>query len=302
MMDECKQALSISSRETLSYFFQNPGKGIRAALLIAFSKMFGYQGEKAIYLASCIEFIHGASLLHDDVIDNSDRRRNQAATHEVFGNKNAILTGDLAFALAQKNMNRSEDLEIIQICTMCLKEMVEGQIKELAFTGNCSISWADYREVLSRKTASLFRASCLIGSLLSPSRIGEATRFVAEFGTGLGMVFQMIDDVLDYSPDRKGKTLYSDFLEGKATGPAVIAYQKGGNKDRILLKEAFLNPSLDKVGEVLDLFHRLGALDQMREEAKEEAYKALSSLKKLPAGEVRDAAEEALHFCLSRKN
>ena len=300
----CEELHCEDAREVLSYFFKAQGKRIRPALLVAAAKMFNHDSDKVTYLAACIEFIHGASLLHDDVIDTSDQRRGQAAAHEIFGNKRAILAGDLALVLAQENMNRGENWLVIRTCTNCLKEIVEGQVKELSLTGNCKASWADYKDIVLKKTASLFRDSCLVGVILALEKDLNKThlRNMAEFGTQLGMVFQMVDDILDYSPDREGKTLYSDFLEGKVTGPVILAHQKANTKERLFLERVFSSPDLSHVDEVLHLLEKLNCKDEMRSLAQKHAEEGINALKNLPSGEARDAMEEAMAFCLARTN
>ena len=195
--------------------------------------MCGYAGERHVALAACVEFIHTATLLHDDVVDESVLRRGLASANAVFGNKASVLVGDFLFARAFQLMVSDGSLRVLEILSGAAATIAEGEVLQLQTQNDLSTSETQYLEVIRGKTAALFAAACRIGAVLA-ARPAEEERALAEYGANLGMAFQLVDDALDYAADEAllGKTVGDDFREGKITLPVLVAYGAGGEEER----------------------------------------------------------------------
>lgn len=203
------------------------GKRIRPLLTIATANMFGYQGTRHHMLSACVEFIHTATLLHDDVVDDSDTRRGRPSANAVFGNEASVLVGDFLFSRAFELMVEDGSLDVLGVLSKASAVIAEGEVLQLATTGNVNTSFDEYMDVIRSKTAVLFAAACETGALVSdvPEDVRSALR---DYGMHLGIAFQMADDILDYesSTDAIGKVAGDDFREGKLTLPVVLALAK----------------------------------------------------------------------------
>jgi len=239
---------SLLSKEELvsdvgSYLINAGGKRIRPILTLLFSKICGYTGNKHIYLASAVELIHVATLLHDDVIDESATRRNKPTANFTWGNKASILVGDFLFSQSFKLMVKSESIKALQSLSNASSIIAEGEVMQLArLYQNKMLSLTEYEEIAKAKTAALFGASAHVGSIIAnqPENIELACE---EFGTILGLIFQISDDMLDYfsNPTASGKNLGDDLAQGNITAPIIIAYNNASKEDQNRIENIFFN-------------------------------------------------------------
>ncbi|MBI1207921.1 MAG: polyprenyl synthetase family protein [Azospirillum sp.] len=216
-----------------SYIVAAGGKRLRPILTLASAQMCGYRGERQRGLAAAVEFIHTATLLHDDVVDDSNLRRGLASANAVFGNKASVLVGDFLFSRAFLLMVDSGSLEVLRILSQASAVIAEGEVMQLQTANDTSTSEQAYLEVIRAKTAALFAAACRIGAVVAGRPAAEETA-LDEFGLNLGIAFQLVDDVLDFSAlqARLGKTVGDDFREGKITLPVVLAFRRGSEEER----------------------------------------------------------------------
>lgn len=288
------------------YLRASGGKRIRPALLILSNYAVGGNASDAnvIRLATVIEMLHTATLVHDDIIDNADVRRGRPSVNAEFGNQTAVLMGDWLYMSAFETTVQERSLEIIDILTRLTRKMTEGELMQLTMVGRLDISEAEYFDILQRKTAFLFSACCEVGAILGGADDTQKAA-MREFGMNLGVAFQIADDVLDVTSDvdQLGKAAGSDLLEGKFTLPLIS----------LLEKEPYLKPTLEQImlngdyGEFSrdDLKSKLathGILDDIRERAKTNALSARKSIDVLPQTEYRSTLEDILDFVIDRKS
>lgn len=285
------------------YLFKRAGKRIRPALLILCSKMFGYQGQEHILMSTLVETIHTASLLHDDIIDNSETRRGRETVHTRWGPNITVLLGDYLYINSINQSLDSQHREFIQILTAVSSQMIEGELQEYYMSGNLDLTEKDYLEIINSKTASLFSAACRIGTILGEASPEEITT-MAEYGTCLGISFQIIDDLLDYSGDKKtlGKPVLSDLSEGRITLPLIYTLNHDGKENRARLHQLFAHiksePNLKN--EILEIVRANGALDYTYNLAEEYAKKAQRILDTLPDSVFREALQLLPEYVLYR--
>ncbi len=278
--------------EISSYLFKNAGKRIRPALLILCSKLCGYSGDEHITMSSLVETIHTASLLHDDIIDNSNTRRGQESVHTKWGPNITVLLGDYLYIKTISNSLKSRHRQIVQILTDVSSKMIGGELNEYYVSWNLDIDEHNYLDIINEKTASLFSASCQIGGILGNAQDKEE-KILADFGTNLGMTFQIIDDLLDYSGDKKtmGKPVLSDLREGRITLPLIYTLQNDGKKNRSRILDLLKKKELDKssLEEILHTVQSNGALDYTYRKAEEFSIYSKELLQQLPPSVHRDA-------------
>jgi octaprenyl-diphosphate synthase len=204
------------------------GKRLRPLLTLAAAKMCGYQGARHVHLAACVEFIHTATLLHDDVVDESLLRRGLASANAVFGNKASVLVGDFLFARSFQLMVEDGSLKVLDILATAAATIAEGEVLQLVIQNDLSTSEGQYLDVIKGKTAALFAAACQIGAVVA-DRPADEEQALADYGMNLGIAFQLVDDALDYAADQQtlGKTVGDDFREGKITLPVLAAFAAG---------------------------------------------------------------------------
>ncbi len=278
--------------EISSYLFKNAGKRIRPALLILCSKLCGYSGDEHITMSSLVETIHTASLLHDDIIDNSNTRRGQESVHTKWGPNITVLLGDYLYIKTISNSLKSRHRQIVQILTDVSSKMIGGELNEYYVSWNLDIDEHNYLDIINEKTASLFSASCQIGGILGNAQ-DKKEKILADFGTNLGMTFQIIDDLLDYSGDKKtmGKPVLSDLREGRITLPLIYTLQNDGKKNRSRILDLLKKKELDKssLEEILHTVQSNGALDYTYRKAEEFSAHSKELLQQLPPSVHRDA-------------
>ncbi|MFW6131807.1 MAG: polyprenyl synthetase family protein, partial [Candidatus Aminicenantaceae bacterium] len=252
--------------EVGSYLFQNAGKRIRPALLILCSKLFGYKGKEHILTSAIVETIHTASLIHDDIIDNSNMRRGKQSVHTKWGPNITVLLGDYLYIKSINNSLKSKNRQIVNILTDVSAKMIKGELDEYYFSGNLKIKENDYLNIIRKKTASLFSASCEIGGILGKASLKDKN-FLIDYGINIGMSFQIIDDFLDYTGDENklGKPILSDLSEGHITLPLIYTLNNDGKRNREhitkLIKKKSLNNENKK--DICDIVQSNGSLDYM---------------------------------------
>lgn len=267
------------------YIIGAGGKRLRPALLLLTSGALGYQGAQRHALAAVVEFIHTATLLHDDVVDDSTMRRGNATANETFGNPASVLVGDFLYSRAFQMMVEAGSMRIMQVLADATNVIAEGEVQQLMNMHNADLDEAGYLQVIRSKTAKLFEASARCGAILAgaDSALEEAC---ADYGQALGTAFQVIDDVLDYAGDAAimGKSLGDDLREGKATLPLIAAMQRGSAQERELVRRAIEQGSVTELERVIAIVRDTGALAIAREAAAREAERAMAAARRLPAG------------------
>ena len=285
------------------YIIAAGGKRLRPALLLLCCGAMGFTGANRFSLAAVVEFIHTATLLHDDVVDDSALRRGNATANEMFGNPASVLVGDFMYSRAFQMMVEVGDMRIMAVLADATNVIAEGEVLQLMNMHNAELDEASYLQVIRSKTAKLFEASARVGAILSGgSPALEAA--CADYGQALGTAFQVIDDVLDYAGDSDvmGKSLGDDLREGKATLPLIAAMKRGTPDERALVKSAIEAGDSDRLQEVIQIVHRTGALDVARDAAGAEAARAVTAAKQLPPGPHANCLIELATALLQRQS
>ena len=284
------------------YIVAAGGKRLRPALLLLLCGALGFTGPQRHNLAAVVEFIHTATLLHDDVVDESTLRRGRATANEAFGNPASVLVGDFLYSRAFQMMVEAGDMRIMQTLAEATNVIAEGEVLQLMNMHDASLSESGYLKVIRSKTAKLFEASARIAALLAGSS-PEVEQCCAVFGQALGTAFQVIDDVLDYDGDvlEMGKNLGDDLREGKATLPLIIAMQRASTAEQLLIRHAIESGNTSDMAQIVVIVHRTGALVATRDAAAGEARRALDALAGLPRNSYRSALEGLASELLARR-
>ena len=271
------------------YIIAAGGKRLRPALLLLCCGALGYMGEQRFNMAAVVEFIHTATLLHDDVVDDSSLRRGSATANSKFGNPASVLVGDFLYSRAFQMMVDAQNMRIMQVLADATNVIAEGEVLQLMNMHNAELDEAGYLQVIRSKTAKLFEASARVGGILSGAS-PEMENACAEYGQALGTAFQVIDDVLDYAGDASvmGKNLGDDLREGKATLPLIAAMQRGSVDDRSTIRQAIETGNVAMLDQVVSIVKATGALDIARMAAQQEALRAIAAAKRLPKGPHTD--------------
>lgn len=226
--------------QVAEYLIAAGGKRLRPLLVLAMARLCDYQGDKHIKLAAAVEFIHTATLLHDDVVDESEQRRGKPSANHEFGNQASVLVGDFLFSRAFELMVETGNLEVLQVLSQASCRIAEGEVLQLSRLGDLDITQDDYLQVIESKTAALFEAACGASAVLS--NVPQQQRLaLKKYGASLGIAFQIVDDILDYDGDQQkiGKNIGDDFREGKVTLPALLAYQQGNEEEKRFWVQSF---------------------------------------------------------------
>jgi octaprenyl-diphosphate synthase len=290
--------------EISTYLFQKKGKRIRPALLLLSSGLFRGAEDEHIRMAALVEFIHTASLIHDDIIDNADLRRGRESVHARWGPNISVLLGDYLYIRTIGLSLQSQHPQIIRILTDVSARMIEGELTEYHLSGNLEMTEEDYFEIIRKKTASLFAASCQIGAVLSRSLPHEEA-WLVEYGLNLGMAFQMVDDLLDFRGAEKdlGKPVLSDLSEGRITLPLIYSLRSDGGLGRDRLLKLMKKKNLVRAAkqEILELVKANGALDYTFGRAEEFSRRARQVIAKFPDSENREALSLLAECVLNRE-
>tara|TARA_B100000513_G_scaffold25223_1_gene9723 strand:- start:247 stop:1263 length:1017 start_codon:yes stop_codon:yes gene_type:complete len=279
------------------------GKRLRPILTLAAARMCGYDGIRHIPLAACVEFIHTATLLHDDVVDESELRRGQASANAVWGNQASVLVGDFLFSRAFQVMVSDGSLKVLKILSDASAVIAEGEVLQLMTTGDTATGEANYLEVITAKTAELFAAACRIGAVVAERPKAEEDALLS-YGTNLGIAFQLIDDVLDYSAKQAelGKTVGDDFREGKVSLPAILAFNRGDEDERAFWRRTLedLDQNDDDLKKAIELMTKHHALSDTVDRARHYGAVARDALGIFPDNPQKLALLELVDFCIER--
>jgi octaprenyl-diphosphate synthase len=279
------------------------GKRLRPMLTLASARMCGYRGGRHIALAACVEFIHTATLLHDDVVDDSDLRRGLASANALWGNKSSVLVGDFLFSRSFELMVEDGSLEVLRILSRASSIIAEGEVMQLMTANNTGTDERAYLDVIRAKTAQLFAAACEIGAVVADRSNAEQVA-LHDYGMNFGIAFQLVDDVLDYSAKQMtlGKSIGDDFREGKITLPVVLAFLRGDEDER-----QFWNRTLEELDQVsgdleraISILHRRAALSDTVMMARDYGRRAAQALAVMPDGRERQILLDLIDFCIER--
>ncbi len=289
--------------QVAQYIISAGGKRLRPVILLLTSGALNYQDARKFSLAAVVEFIHTATLLHDDVVDESTLRRGRPTANENFGNPASVLVGDFLYSRAFQMMVDAGSMRIMQVLADATNVIAEGEVLQLMNMHDASLDEEAYLRVIRSKTAKLFEASSRLAAILANAS-PELEEACAEYGQALGTAFQVIDDVLDYEGNaaEMGKNLGDDLREGKATLPLILAMQRGTPAQKELVQKAIETGSVDQLSQVIAIVRETGALDGSRQAAMAEAQRAINAAQHLPNGDYKDALIALASQLLVRKN
>ncbi|MEO5696457.1 MAG: polyprenyl synthetase family protein, partial [Burkholderiaceae bacterium] len=269
------------------------GKRIRPILVLLFSNALGFTGRERFELAATVEFIHTATLLHDDVVDESALRRGRATANALFGNAASVLVGDFVYSRAFQMMVSVNRLRVLEVLADATNVIAEGEVLQLMNMHDPDLSVTDYLRVIRFKTAKLFEASVRLGAVLAEAG-PDVEESCATYGRSLGTAFQLVDDLLDYegATEQLGKNVGDDLREGKPTLPLLLAMERGSPAERESIRHAIEHGEVARLPEIVDIVRRTGALVATREAARAEADKAARALSVLPGSVYREGLLE----------
>jgi octaprenyl-diphosphate synthase len=278
------------------YIITAGGKRIRPRLVLLFANALGFSGPERHVLAAIVEFIHTATLLHDDVVDESSLRRGRQTANALFGNAASVLVGDFLYSRAFQMMVSVNRMRVLEVLADATNVIAEGEVLQLMNMHDPDLSVEDYLRVIRYKTAKLFEASARLGAVLAEAG-SDVEEACASFGRSLGTAFQLVDDLLDYEGDTQalGKNVGDDLREGKPTLPLLVAMERGTEAERQLIRHAIEHGEVERLPEIVGIVRRTGALEVTREAARAEAGKARECLDALPPSQQREAL---LHLCV----
>lgn len=289
--------------EVAKHLIDSGGKRLRPMLTLAAAHMCGYEGDHHITLAASVEFMHTATLLHDDVVDESDMRRGKQSARMVWGNQASVLVGDFLLGQAFRMMVDAGSMEALDVLSTASTVIAEGEVMQLSAAQSMETTEDDYLAVIRCKTAALFSAACEVGPVLAESNkpVRDAFR---SYGMNLGLAFQLIDDALDYggSMDKLGKNVGDDFYEGKITLPVLLAYRRGNEEEREFWRKAMESDGSDAaaLAKAMDLLTKHGAIKDTVERARHYGEMARDALAPLPECPRKQALLSVVGFCISR--
>lgn len=297
---DCLDSEVVLIRTIGDYIIGSGGKRIRPALALLSSRAFGYQGNQHLKMAAVIEFIHTATLLHDDVVDESSLRRGRSTANEMFGNAASVLVGDYLYSRAFEMMVEVDSMAVMQVMSQATKVISEGEVLQLMNVNDPNVTQEGYLQVVRFKTAKLFEAAARVGAILA--NVSEPMQeAAATYGRHMGTAFQLVDDLLDYSGDTQtlGKTLGDDLREGKATLPLLHVLAVGNTQDQALVRQAIEKGDGD-FDAVAQAIMRADALTYTRQAAEAEVTLAIEALSELPDSETKYLLQQLAGHCLTR--
>ena len=285
------------------YIINSGGKRIRPLLLLICAKATEYDGDYHYSMAVVIELIHTATLLHDDVVDQSATRRGQETANELWGNAPSVLVGDFLYSRAFEIMVEPNSMEIMRVLSKATNQISEGEVLQLLNIKNANVTQAEYFKVIERKTACLFKAACQIAGILS-SADQKVINAMGSFGMHLGNAFQIIDDTLDYESDSNiiGKEIGDDLSEGKVTLPMIYALEKTKKVENKILKDAIKNADASHIDQIVEILLNVDAFQYSRDIAKIESNRALESIDYLPDSKYKTALKLLCELSLERSS
>jgi octaprenyl-diphosphate synthase len=289
--------------EVARHLIDSGGKRLRPMLTIAAACMSGYKGDQHVKLAASVEFMHTATLLHDDVVDESDLRRGKAAARMIWGNQASVLVGDFLLGQAFRMMVEVGSIEALGILSNAAAVIAEGEVRQLATAKNTATTEDEYLAVIRAKTAALFSAAAEVGPAIGERERAERAAF-RSYGTNLGLAFQLIDDALDYggASEELGKRTGDDFREGKITLPVVLSYRRGSDEDRVFWDRVLAAGQIEDgdFEKAVGLMRRQRAIDDTVERARHFGAVARDALAPFPESAHKAALLEAVDFCIAR--
>ncbi|MGI9270282.1 MAG: polyprenyl synthetase family protein [Woeseiaceae bacterium] len=285
------------------YIVMSGGKRLRPVIVLLAARAFGYDGDQHIRAAAIVEFIHTATLLHDDVVDSSSRRRGQDSANTVFGNQASVLVGDFLYSRAFQMMVDIDSMRIMQILADATNTIAAGEVMQLMNVHDPDTSEEAYRQVIYRKTARLFEAGAQIAAVLG-NRDSADEQAMMSYGQHLGCAFQLVDDALDFnsSADELGKNIGDDLAEGKATLPLIYAMENGSAADKELIRNAILNGGLDRLADITTIIEKTGALQYTATRAQESADSAVAAIADIPDSAYKQALITIAEFSVQRRS
>lgn len=291
-------------KEIVTYIIRSGGKRVRPVLVMLCSKLCGYRGKKHIPYAAIIEFIHTATLLHDDVVDNAKTRRGLSTVNTVWGNEPSVLVGDFLYSRSFELMSRDGNNEILKTISQVTTALSEGEILEIVKTADVETTEKDYYEIIGNKTAVLFGAACEIGAILG-ERSGDERKALRNFGYDLGIAFQLMDDVLDYTSynDVLGKHVGTDLKEGKVTLPLIHVLRNSGEKNKVYIEKVFAKPRITQrdFDRVLAIIEKNGGIAYTLNATEKHLTKAKRYLDIFPPSRYKTALLELADYMLKRE-
>ena len=290
-------------RQVAEYIIGGGGKRLRPALVLLSAGALGYRGNAHHTLAAVVEFIHTATLLHDDVVDESALRRGRPTANTLFGNAASVLVGDFVYSRAFQMMVNVGDMRVLQVLADATNIIAEGEVLQLMNCRNADIDEESYLQVIRYKTAKLFEAAGRLGAIIAGAT-PEVEQAMAVYGSHLGTAFQLIDDALDYSGEARviGKNIGDDLAEGKPTLPLIYAMRKGTAEEAALVRRAVSSGGLAELEGVLAAISSSGALDYTRRQAEAEAEAARVALSVIPATQYRESLIQLASFAVTRSH
>lgn len=303
ILENVKSDITLIS-DLASHIVSAGGKRIRPSLTIAAAQLLGYSGKRHVRLAACVEFIHTATLLHDDVVDASHLRRGEETANAIWGNKSSVLVGDFLLSRAFQLMVADGELDVLKILSNAAATISAGEVKQLMVSHDLSIEKEIYLDVIAAKTAALFEAACELGAVVSEQP--EHRETLRNFGHALGMIFQLIDDALDYTAHETqlGKAIGDDFRDGKVTLPVIIAYRASTPQEQAFWQHCFDGEGNDVCHNDLvraqQLIHHYGGIEATFALARDYAAKAHGLLKSFKQSPIGDALHDTVEFCINR--
>ena len=291
------------SKKIGHYIVESGGKRLRPLLVLLAANAAGYKGDKHIPLAAIIEFIHTATLLHDDVVDNSDLRRGKDTANAKWGNAPSVLVGDFLYSRAFQVLVEIGSMPIMEVISNATNVIAEGEVLQLLNTKNPDTTEDAYMQVILGKTAMLFEAATETGAILADANPAEREG-LRLYGLHLGTAFQLIDDVMDYlsTAEEMGKNVGDDLAEGKATLPLIHAMRAGNDEQRKLVRQAIRKGGLDDLQPIMDIVKETGAIEYTQEKAQGEADKAIAALDALADTSFKETLIQIANLAVKRKS
>lgn len=288
-------------RNISEYIVKNGGKRLRPTLVLLSAGTFNYQGKSHHDLAAIVEFIHTATLLHDDVVDESALRRGSATANALYGNAASVLVGDFVYSRAFQMMVTIGQLRVMEVLADATNIIAEGEVLQLLNNRNADITEENYLQVIRYKTAKLFEAASRLGAIIAKASV-EDEQAMANYGMHLGTAFQLIDDVLDYSGDKSstGKNIGDDLAEGKPTLPLIYAIKKAPPKEGKIIRDAILKGGLDQLPSVIETLATTNALAYVRDQAEREASTARQAIAHLKNNAYKESLLQLTEFAVAR--
>ena len=290
-------------RDVATYVLGSGGKRLRPAFVLLVSRMLGYTGERDVRYGAVVEMIHTATLIHDDIIDESDLRRGQPTANNTWGNETTVLVGDWLYTRTMDLCLELGDVDVMRVLTSATLRMTEGEILADQVRGRLDVDESTYMDITQRKTAELFSAACALPALFQPATL-HLTERLFEFGRNVGISFQLVDDLLDFTAARAdlGKPVMADLREGRATLPIILLLPRLSRHNRERLGEVVSHGVFEAISEdeVLEMVRTSGVLDEVRRRAQEFASRAVEQADAFPRGFERDALIQASEMLLDR--